>query len=84
MKELVVKKINKYDYVLTDNNKDYTKNIEFIDFKVDVGDVIFVPDSFINEINMFTFGPLLKDTNIEDTIKILHDGKEIFLTRYYG
>ena len=84
MKELVVKEINNYDYVLTDNIKDYTKNIEFINVKVNVGDVILVPHSFIYEINMFTFGPFIKDSSDEDTIKILQDGKEIVLTRYYG
>ena len=84
MKELVVKKIENYDYVLTDNKKDYTKNIEFIDLKVNVGDVLLVPHSFINEINIFTFGPFIKDSSDEDTIKILQDGKEIILTRYYG
>ena len=36
------------------------------------------------ENNLYTYGPLLKDTSIEDAIKVIQNGKEIFLTRYYG
>ena len=85
MKKVKVIKASKYDYVLEDNNKkQYNINIEFYDTEVNEGDIIFVDDKVLEETNLYAYGPLLEEANIEDLIKIVKDGKDIYLQRYYG
>ena len=85
MKKVKVIKASKYDYVLEDNNKkQYNINIEFYDTEVNEGDIIFVDDKVLEETNLYAYGPLLEEANIEDLIKIVKDGKNIYLQRYYG
>lgn len=83
-----VKVINiedKYVLTLEDlDNKVYKKNIEFWDLKINIGDYIYIDDNVLEEANIYTYGPLLKDANVEDLIKIVKDDKEIYLQRYYG
>lgn len=85
MKKVKLVKIGDYNlYTFSDGKNEYKKNIFFEDFKPSVGDILFFPNKVLEEINLFTYGPLLKDTKAEEAIKIIHDGKEIFMSRYYG
>ena len=78
MKKVKVIKANKYDYVLEDNNKkQYNINIEFYDTEVNEGDIIFVDDKVLEETNLYAYGPLLEEANVEDLIKIVKDNKVI-------
>ena len=51
MREYEVISRNNYTYILRCNNKDYKYNLEFYDFYVDVGDILyFAPCMFKNDI----------------------------------
>ena len=84
MKKLIIKQINHYNYILTDNKKDYEKNIDFLDLKLKVGDILCLPNNVLEEVNNFTFGPYIKNTKINDTIIVIHNGEKNILSRYYG
>ena len=84
MKKVQVVKINNYIYTLEDNNKLYDINIEFQDTEVNVGDYIFIDDKVLEEANIYTYGPIIENNDLEDIIKIVKDDKEIFLQRYFG
>jgi len=84
VKKVQVVKINNYIYTLEDNNKLYDINIEFQDTEVNVGDYIFIDDKVLEEANIYTYGPIIENNDLEDIIKIVKDDKEIFLQRYFG
>lgn len=85
MKKVQVVKINNYIYTLEDNDKNtYDINIEFYDTEVNVGDYIFIDDKVLEEANIYTYGPIIENNDLEDLIKIVKDDKEIYLQRYFG
>ena len=85
MKKVKVVEANKYDFVLEDkDNKRYEINIQFYDATLDEGDYIYIDEKVLEETNLYTYGPLLEEANEEDLIKIVKNGKEIYLQRYYG
>jgi len=84
VKKVQVVKINNYIYNLKDNNKLYDIIIEFQDTEVNVGDYIFIDDKVLEEANIYTYGPIIENNDLEDIIKIVKDDKEIFLQRYFG
>lgn len=85
MKKVIVKNIDNYLYTLEDSNKKiYEINIQFYDTKIDIGDTIYIDDKVLEEVNIYAYGPLLEEANVEDLIKIVKDNKNIYLQRYYG
>lgn len=86
MKKVQILEIeDNYLYTLRDNgNKIYKKNIEFYDTEVSIGDYIYLDDQILNEVNIFAYGPIIENNEVEDLIKLIHNGKEIYLQRYYG
>ena len=88
MKKLIIKEINNYDYTLIDqDNNVYVKNIEFYSkYKPQVNDMIYVDDSIINEVNLYTFDEVYNTRNIDikDIIKIVSNDKEYYFQRRYG
>lgn len=88
MKKLRIIDINYTDYTLVDkNNREYVVNIKFyIDEKVKVGDIIFLPKSVLKEVNCYAYGPLnsKKNINDEDIIKLITSRNNYYLERYYG
>lgn len=83
-----VKVINiedKFVLILEDSDsKVYKKNIDFYDAEINIGDYIYLDDKVLEEDNIYTYGPLLEEASIEDLIKVVKDGKNIYLQRYYG
>ena len=88
MKKVKVEKINNYDYTLVDfDNKKYEKNIEFYSsVKPIEGDIIYLSESILNEVNLYAFDILYTTSNvdIDDVIKLVHDGEEYYFQRIYG
>lgn len=86
MKKVKVIKIeNKYMHTLEDTDKNiYVRCLEFNGVKVVEGDYIYIDESILKEENIYVFGPIVEKNVIEDLIKIVHEGKEIYLQRYYG
>ena len=85
MKKVKVVGIDKYLVSLEDsNNNKYQKNIEFYDIELKEGDIIYISDEVLKEPNVYTYGPLITATNMDDVIKIIKDDKSIYLQRYYG
>ncbi len=88
MKKVKLIKINEYDYVFEDSNsKIYNLNIEFHGNIVPKeGDIIFFPDTILNEKNLYAYGPFKEDKNLsdDDLIKVVSSKGEYYLQRYYG
>ena len=88
MKKLIIKEIDNYDYTLIDqDNNVYVKNIEFYSkYKPQVNDMIYVDDSIINEVNLYTFDEVYNTRNIDikDIIKVVSNDKEYYFQRRYG
>jgi hypothetical protein len=84
MKKVVIKKIEGYNYTLQCDDKEYVKNIEFYDTKINVGDIMYLPDDVLNEVNLYAYGPIKEGAKEEDIIKVISNDKEIYLERYYG
>lgn len=85
MKKLKVIKIDNYLYTLEDEErKIHTRNFEFLDTKVDIGDYIYIDDNALEENNIYTYGKIEEKSDVEDYIKIIHNNNEIYLQRYYG
>ena len=53
MREYEVISRNNYTYILRCNNKDYKYNLEFYDFYVDVGDILYFPPGMFNNEKVF-------------------------------
>ena len=52
-----------------------------------MGDIFYMSEKYIREINIYNFGPLTnEDLNVstDDIIKIVSDNREYYLQRYYG
>lgn len=88
MKKVVIKEINDYDYTLVDSdNKKYIKNIEFYsDYKPVVGDIIYLDDSILNIMNIYSFDEIYDTSNVkkEDIIKVVSKDKEYYFQRSFG
>ena len=82
---LIIKNIDGYIYTLIDkDNKEYKLNIEFYKIIPSVNDIIYVPEKIIKEKNIYTYGPVERQSVSDDLIKLIHDNEEILLQRYYG
>lgn len=86
MKKVKVIEIqDKYVFKLEDKEgKVYTKNIQFYDTEINVGDYIYISNDVLNEINLYAYGPIEENATVDDLIKVIHNDKEIYLQRYYG
>ena len=86
MKILKVVSKNYYDYTLLDENgKRYDKNIEFYSVNVNIGDFLCLPESILEEVNIFTYGPVQSNNVMaNDIIKVVSGDRQLFLQRYYG
>ena len=88
MKKVVIKEINDYDYTLVDNdNKTYVKNIEFYsEYKPCVGDIIYLDDSILNTVNIYSFDEIYDASKAkkEDIIKVISKDKEYYFQRSFG
>ena len=88
MYKLIIQEIDNYDYTLIDqDNNVYVKNIEFYSkYKPQVRDIIYVDDSIINEVNLYTFDEVYNTRNIDikDIIKVVSNDKEYYFQRRYG
>lgn len=92
MIKLLVKKIDGFNYYLSDvNSKDsYIINIEFYSDKPVVGDYLYLSYPLIKE-TVLNIGPLTsaygKDIffdDDDDLVKLEHENKIIYLKRLYG
>ena len=91
MIKLLVKKIDGFNYYLSDvNSKDnYIINIEFYSDKPVVGDYLYLSYPLVKE-NILNIGTLTsgygKDVSLEDDdlVMLEHEGNIIYLKRLYG
>ena len=91
MLKLKVSRIYNYVYYLTDEDaKHYQIHIEFydLDFKISVGDIIYINEEFLNSDEMYAFGSLRDITgrkvkNSKEMIVIIHDDQDYYLKRLY-
>lgn len=91
MIKLLVKKIDGFNYYLSDVNSknSYNINIEFYSDKPVVGDYLYLSFPLIKE-KILNIGPLTSEYGKEiieeddDLIKLEHDGNIIYLKRLYG
>ena len=91
MREYEVISRNNYTYILRCNNKDYKYNLEFYDFYVDVGDILYFPPGMFNNEKVLCFGDVksiygkyMNKYTIDDLL-IIKKGNDIYyLKRYYG
>ena len=88
MKKLIIQELNNYIYTLIDEKEKISQlNIEFYSkYKPQIGDVIFMDDGILKEVNLFTFDEIFvtSNSNIKDIIKVIHNDKEYFFQRKYG
>ena len=79
-----VKLIKDNDYTLIDDfNNSYFVNMKFyIEYKLEIGDIIYLPKSILIETNSYAFGKIEPENkNAEDIIKVVTNKKEIYLQR---
>lgn len=85
MKKLKVIKIDNYLYTLEDEDKNiYVINIEFIDTDINIGDYLYISNEVLEENNLYTYGPIEKESDIKDLVKVIKKDKDEYLQRYYG
>ena len=85
MKKVKITNIDNYVYTFEDKDqKTYIKNIEFQGAEMNIGDYIYIPNEVLEEDNIYTYGPVNKDAQLDDLIKIIKNDKDIYLQRYYG
>lgn len=92
MKKVRVDRIDNYIYCLIDeDNNEYQKHIEFydLDFEVNIGDIIYINEEFLNSNEMYAFGDLRDITGrkvktSKEMVVIIHDNQEYYLKRLYG
>ena len=84
-------KIDNTNYTLEINNKTYNINIIFYgEKKPKIKEIIYIPDKILNEINIYSYGPLKSKYSINDNtkeeefIKVITQQEEYYLQRYYG
>ena len=74
MIKLLIKSIEPYAYILSDNTKEYRVHLEFLGLekKPKVGDYLYLPENIISEPNNYTFGLIggiyAKKKDIKDDI----------------
>ena len=76
--------MDNYVYTLESIDKTYIKNIEFIGFMFNVGDYLFLPDEVLDEDNIYTYGKIIDGKNEKNLIKVISNGVNYYLERYYG
>ena len=87
MKKVVIKNIDNYVYTLIDPDNEYLKNMEFYsDYKPRVGDIIYLDETIINDVNIFSFDEVYdtKKVKKEDIIKIVSKDKEYYFQKRFG
>lgn len=91
MREYEVISRDNYTYILRCNKKDYKYNLEFYDFYVDVGDILYFPPSMFNNEKVLCFGDVSLEygnninKNTRDDLLIIKKGNDIYyLKRLYG
>lgn len=91
MNKLLIKKIEPYAYILSDNTKEYRVHLEFLGLEnpPQIGDYLYLPENIINEPNNYIFGLIggiyAKKKDIkDDIIKVVGKDYEYYLQRYYG
>ena len=91
MIKLLIKSIEPYAYILSDNTKEYRVHLEFLGLekKPEVGYYLYLPENIVNEQNNYTFGLIggiyAKKKDIkDDIIKVVGKDYEYYLQRYYG
>ena len=71
MKKVKVVNIDNYVYTFEDKDqKTYTKNIEFQGTEMNIGDYIYIPNEVLEEDNIYTYGPVNKDAQLDDVFEI--------------
>ncbi len=65
-------------------DKTYIKNIEFVGYIFNVGDVLFLPDEVLEEDNIYTYGKIVDGKDVKNLIKVVSNGVDYYLERYYG
>ena len=86
MYRLTIIDIDEYTYTLKDSEENiYKKVFHFINtkYKPTIGDYITLPETILNEKNIYTFGSVYKIEN-DDVIKIERNNDTLYLQRYYG
>lgn len=95
MIELMINKIEGYNYSLIDKEKnEYTLNLEFYDLKDEVKayDKILMPKRILKQKNMMLnyglldniCGKIITNSNEEDLLVLITKNKNIYLKRLYG
>ena len=92
MLKLKVINIDEYNnYTLENNSKLYSVNINFTgDKSPEIGDYIYLPKQIVEEVNLYTYGPLnsnlkrYNDDNEKELMKVITKKEEYYLQRYYG
>ena len=84
MKKILIKDIDNSVYTFDDGKRTYTRFINFIDSKIDIGDILYVPDNELNHNTIYTYGPIKKDADPNYSIKVVKNDTEFYLTRYFG
>lgn len=93
MKILNIKKIDKYNYELSDDYEKYNLNIQFYtSFNVDDLRSIYIHENLLKNNNILSFGNLedtcgkvIKSKDDEDLIILfLKDGTKMIMKRLYG
>lgn len=80
-----------YSYIFCDiqNQKYDIPFYTYGDIILNVGDILYVPDYFVKEKNIYTYGPIAgnyckMNNDINELIKVVSREKEFYLQRYYG
>ena len=88
MIKLIIKKVSNYNYQFEDElGNNYQLNMEFhgLNKKLEIGNIIFMPEQLLKNNDMYTFGPIKEELfDVDEYIKIIIDNKEYYLQRYYG
>ena len=88
LKKYTIQSIDELRYTLIDdNNKKIELTIIFTDYRPNIGDIIYLCDSIVKDNTILEFGKLTSDDKYateEDIIKVISNGNEINLQRYYG
>ena len=83
-----VNSIDELNYkLIDDNNNEVTITAIFTDYVPKVGDILYIWNKIIKDNTILEFGKLTdedKNATEEDIIKVISNGNEINLQRYYG
>lgn len=98
IEKLTIKNINDFIYELENESHNKIKlKIQFFDYKPEIGDKIYILDSFLKDIkdNLISFGNLDNKTGknlkeiekkeiLKETIILKKNNEKIYLKRLYG